>query len=403
MLNNLFFTIHVSKMKSLTHFIIPLAILATMASCRKDLPQLNDPQNYVSANFNEVFDAFWTGMNNNYVFWDIDTVNWDQIYKTYKPLFAQLNVNDSNDVRKAYTYFKQMTAGLVDSHYTLTFADTWLADSAAVNPAFLRKLGSPGFHPPIDIRHFYYTLPANYLDAGQRGFTNTSDSSQYVAVSGTINQNILYFFFSDFQLKTLFNTDTANGFKTVEQYFFDNLATRTDLKGIIIDVRGNRGGALEDLDFLLGKMITRPQFFGYTRSKMGNGRLDYSPWALAYVKPQAGSKAITIPIVVLADAWSVSMAEITTMAVKTFPNGHFVGERTWGANGPLTGNVFYNGGQFTTGWLTQVYTSSLMFKYKDGNIYEGKGFPPDLAVPYDLASLNAGRDPQLEAAVSLIH
>lgn len=389
------------KMKSPVRYILPLLLLMTMA-CRKDLPQLNDPQNYVNANFNEVFDGFWTGMNNNYVFWDIDTVNWDQVYRTYKPLFAKLNVNDSNDVRKAYTYFKQMTSGLVDSHYDISFADTWLADSNSVNPAYQRKIASPGFHPPISIFHFYDTIPRHYLDAGRRGFTNTPDK-QYVAVSGTINQNILYLFFNGFNLKTLFNTDTINGVKRVEQYFFDALANRTDLKGIIIDVRGNGGGSLDDLNFLLGKMITQPLHFGYTRSKLGNGRLDYSPWAPAYVSPQAGSKAVTVPIVMLADAWSVSMAEMTTMAVKALPNGHFVGERTWGANGPLTGNKFYNGGQFSTGWLKLVYTSSLMFKYKDGNIYEGTGFPPDMAVPYNPAALKAGRDLQLEAALSLIH
>lgn len=388
-------------MKSLARYILPLLLLMTMA-CRKDLPQLNDPQNYVNANFNEVFDGFWTGMNNNYVFWDIDTVNWDQVYRTYKPLFAKLNVNDSNDVRKAYTYFKQMTSGLVDSHYNISFADRWLKDSNSVNPAFQRKMASPDFHPRIPIFHFYDTIPRHYLDAGRRGFTNTPDK-QYVAVSGTINQNILYLFFNGFSLKTLFNTDTINGVKRVEQYFFDALANRTDLKGIIIDVRGNGGGDLDDLNFLLGKMVTQPVQFGYTRSKLGNGRLDYTPWAPAYVGPQPGGKAITIPIVMLADAWSVSMAEITTMAVKALPNGHFVGERTWGANGPLTGNKFYNGGQFSTGWLKLVYTSSLMFKYKDGNIYEGVGFPPDITVPYNPAALKAGRDLQLEAALSLIH
>ncbi|WP_159456004.1 S41 family peptidase [Chitinophaga eiseniae] len=391
------------KMKSPVSYILPLLMILLMtAACRKDLPQLNEPQDYVSANFNEVFDAFWTGMNNNYVFWDIDTVDWDQVHRTYKPLFAQLNINDSNDVRKAYTYFKQMTAGLVDSHYDISFADTWLADSNSVNPAFQRKRASPDYHPRISIFHFYDTIPTHYLNAGRRGFTNTPDGRQYVAVSGTINQNILYLYFSGFNLKTLFNTDTMNGVKRVEQYFFDNLAQRNDLKGIIIDVRGNGGGSLDDLNFLLGKMVTQPVHFGYTRSKLGNGRLDFSPWAPAYVTPQTGAKAITVPIVMLADAWSISMAEMTTMAVKALPNGHFVGERTWGANGPLTGNKFYNGGQFSTGWLNLVYTSSLVFKYIDGNVYEGVGFPPDRAVPYNPAALRAGRDLQLEAALSLI-
>ena len=389
-------------MRSFHIYIIAILFLLTSVSCRKSMPQINNPADYISGNFSEVFDAYWNGMNNNYVFWDIDTTNWDRVYTTYKPLFAKLNLSDSNDVRKSYTYFKQMTAGLVDSHYDLSFTDTWLADSPSINPAFQRKLASPSFHPPIDITHFYYTLPVNYLDAGwKRGYTNTPDGRQYVAVSGTINQTTLYFFFSGFDLKELYETDTANGVKTVEQYLFNQLKNMPAIKGIILDVRGNGGGSLDDLDFLLGKMIDKRLDFGFTRSKQGNGRLDYSPWMPAFVTPQTGSRNITAPIVMLADAWSVSMAEMTTMAVKSLPNGHFVGERTWGANGPLTDNRVYNGGQFSTPFINLVYTSSLMLKYKDGKIYEGIGFSPDIEVKYNAAALQVGRDPQLETAIGL--
>ncbi|NSL88949.1 S41 family peptidase [Chitinophaga solisilvae] len=384
-------------------YMIALVLLFSVTSCRKDIPQINDPGQYVEANFNEIFDAYWNGMNNNYVFWDIDTVDWDRVYRTYKPLFAKLNANDSVDVQKAYTYFKQMTSGLVDSHYDLSFNDTWLADSASINPAYQRKRASPNYHPGISILHFYNVITSKYLDPDRvRGFTNFPDGSQSVATSGTINGNILYFYFKDFRLKGLFNTDTMNGVKRVETWFFDKLKNKTDIKGLIIDVRGNGGGALEDLDFLVGRMIDKPITIGATRSKMGMGRLDYSPWAPAYVRPHKDARAITVPIVILADAWSVSMAEMTTMAIKTLPNGHFVGERTWGGNGPLTGNKFYNGGRFGTAFLNEVYTSSLTFRYRDNKIYEGIGFPPDVEVKYNKAELDVQIDRQLETAIGLI-
>ncbi|HVI46904.1 MAG TPA: S41 family peptidase [Chitinophaga sp.] len=397
-------------MKHLKKYIIALVALSAViiSSCRKEIPQLNRPEDYVAANFNEVFDAYWTGMNNNYVFWDIDTTDWDRVYKTYKPLFAKLNLYDEKDVRKSYTYFKEMTAGLVDSHYDLSFRDQDLMnDSGSISPAFERKVKSPDYHPSIrnvSLYHFYDTIPRKYLDpTWKRGFTNLPND-QVIGVAGTINQNILYFYFSGFNLTDLYNdsTNATNRFRLAEKYFFDLLQSTPNIKGIILDVRGNGGGSLADLDFLLGRMIDKPLHFGYTRSKQGNGRLDYSPWAPAYVKPQPGAKAVAAPIVVLADAWSVSMAEITTMAVKTLPNGHFVGERTWGGNGPLTGNKFYQGGQFTTGFFNLVYTSSLMFKNLDGKIYEGVGYPPEKEVKFNAAALKSGRDMQLEAAIGLI-
>jgi len=388
-------------MKQFNKYILFLLVFFTMASCRKEIPEINRPEDYIEGNFSEVFDAYWNGMNNNYVFWDIDTTNWDRVYKQYKPLFAELNLADSTDVRKGYTYFKEMTSGLIDSHYDLSFNDPWLADSSSINPAYQRKLASDDYHDPISVLHFYYTLPDNYLDEGwKRGFVNVGNR-QYVAVSGTIDQHILYFYFNSFNLKGLYEADTDNAVKTVEQYFFDKLLNTPDIKGVILDVRGNEGGALADLNFLIGRMIDKRLDFGFTRSKQGNGRLDYTPWVPAFVTPQDSARNITAPIVVLADSWSVSMSEMTTMAVKSLPNGHFVGERTWGGNGPLTGNRFYNGGQFSTGFINLTYTPSLMLKYRDGKIYEGIGFPPDIEVKYDESALAAGTDPQLDVALNL--
>ncbi len=43
-----------------------------------------------------------------------------------------------------------------------------------------------------------------------------------------------------------------------------------------------------------------------------------------------------------------------------------------------------------------------MLKYRDGKIYEGVGFPPDVEVKYNAASLAMGRDKQPEATIGLI-
>ncbi|MCW3462859.1 S41 family peptidase [Chitinophaga nivalis] len=391
-------------MKHLQKYILFFSILLLASSCRKENPDLNKPEDYIEGNFSEVFDSYWNGMNNNYVFWDIDTTNWDRVYDTYKPLFAKLNLYDSSDVVKGYGYFQEMTAGLIDSHYDISFKDSWLADQPSINPAYQRKVKQPDYHIPISIFNFYRTIPKKYLDAGSavRGFTNTADR-QYVAVTGRINQDILYFFCSAFNLKSLYeNNDPANGVKPVLQAFFDNLKNTKNIKGVIIDVRGNGGGSLADLNFLMGKLVDKQVDFGQTRSKLSNGRLDYSPWAPAFVTPSPDGRNITAPIIALADSWSVSMAELTTMVIKSLPNGHFIGERTWGGNGPLTANKMYNGGQFSTSFLNLVYTSSLIFKYRDGNIYEGIGFPPDQEVKYDKAALDLEQDKQLEAALKLI-
>jgi C-terminal processing protease CtpA/Prc len=160
-------------------------------------------------------------------------------------------------------------------------------------------------------------------------------------------------------------------------------------------------------------MVTSEYTFGYTRYKNGVNRLDYSPWAPAVVKPWVqGGVNVTVPVVALADHLSVSMSELTTMAIKSLPNGNgkFIGTRTWGANGPLTSSVYFNGGQFTigspafgsSGYLF-VYTSSSMFKYINGDIYEGVGIPPDIYARETNAAYLAGDDLVVDQALQYIN
>jgi carboxyl-terminal processing protease len=377
-------------------------MFVTIASCRKDIQNVPVPENYIGGSFSDVFESFWNGMNNNYVFWSIDTTNWDNMYKIYKPVFAGLDINKTSDVQKSVQYFRTMTDGLVDSHYNLSFSDP-IADSS-VSPAYDRKV-KEGI---IRQRYVFYSYDATYyLDSpfvyGQDSL-NLLDGDTTEAVAGTINGNVLYLGFNQFNLHTSY-TSSDNGVKRVLQYFLNYLHNPpASFKGVIIDVRGNGGGDISDLNFLVGNFVTSPLKIGYTRYKSGDGRLDYTPYAPAIVTPQTGATAITKPVVVLTDIWTVSMAELTAMAIHALPNGngHTVGEKTWGANGPLTDNEILNGGQFTAANFTYVYTSSSMFKYIDGNIYEGKGFPPDYPVAFSLHSFQTTGDTQLEKALSLM-
>ena len=373
------------------------------SACRKDFTNVEVPENYVGGSMSDVFDAFWNGMNNNYVFWAIDTTNWDNMHAIYQPLFAKLNSNDSNDVRKSIAYFRAMTDGLVDSHYNLSFTSP-VADSS-VSPSYDRKLKAGILRQ----RYVFYGYDANYyLDStsvvGGIDSVNLLEGDTTEAVAGTIgNGQVLYLGFNQFNLKTSYEAANSNGVKSALQFFINYLHNPpSDFKGVVVDVRGNPGGSIQDLNFLVGNMITSKLKIGYTRYKNGNGRLDYTPWADAIVTPQAGAKSVTVPVVALTDIWSTSMAELTSMAIHTLPNGHTVGELTWGANGPLTQNEILNGGQFTAANFTFVYTSSSMFKYINGNIYEGKGFPPDYPVPFDLNAFQTTGDTQLEKALSLM-
>ena len=381
-----------------------LLVLVTATSCRDDFDHMKSPDEYTDSSFDEVFEAFWNGMNNNYVFWDTDPTDWDGIYSKYKPLFRDLDINDVSDRQKSREYFVEMTENLIDSHYTLFFTDETLE---SVMPSLTRKTKQGLLHPMIPHDYFYDRLDALYLSNTKKfsgDFTINGEDKSLTIVAGTIKdyESIVYIHFSGFVLGESFGRIDAI---TEVLNHFGNLvsAKGKNLKGIIIDIRSNGGGNSDDNDFFLGQLIDRPVHYGYTRSKGGNGRLDYTPWVPAILKLQPNSAKITAPIVAVADLYSFSMAEITTMAIKELPNGYFVGETTWGAHGPLIDDTnALNGGVFKSPFFESVYTSSLMFKNRDGQLLENKGVTPDIEVKYNETELENGIDSQLARAIQLI-
>jgi len=379
-----------------------------LVSCHKNLPDAANVQDYPGNSYPDLFEAFWNGMNTNYVFWSIDTTDWDAVYTHYKPLFAQLTTFDSNNETKAEQYFREMTAGLIDSHYTLTFEST----GNTFDPSLSRRLTTDTNYLADSIfpaRLLNNLISTSYIDSGSLvmgsdpvtlGNSNTS----LTAIAGTVHHSILYLYFSNFSI-----SQAAAHTTPVFNYFFSALQSMPGITGVVIDLRGNPGGEVIDLDYVVGQLVNTQFAFGYTRSKGGPNRLDYTPWTPAIIKPWNGGTKVTAPIVVLTDHLSTSMAEITTLAVKALPNGKVIGTRTWGATGPLAPNVYYNGGEFTIGtpyWGNNgylfTYTSAAMFKYLNGDIYEGVGVPPDIYARETQAAFDNSHDMVLDAAIQYI-
>jgi hypothetical protein len=193
--------------------------------------------------------------------------------------------------------------------------------------------------------------------------------------------------------------------RAIIQRFINGLA-EDDLKGIIIDLRGNMGGDGRDHAYLWGRMIEEPLAIAYQRTKSGEGRLDYSPWMPYRVLPvpetETRLKNRGVPVVALVNRTTTSTAEFSAMAIKAMPNSYIIGERTGGASSYLPSfDTKYNGGGFTGGpFWTAVSMAGFETKNLDGNVYEGKGLPVDEAVDPEWDDFFAGtKDNRLEKAI----
>ena len=230
------------------------------------------------------------------------------------------------------------------------------------------------------------------------------ESGNALYASGFLDEDIVYFRLSSFMLSK--HVGTGDIVDRIVANYHDLLDNYPTVEGVIIDVRHNTGGYLADMPLVLGKLVNEETLMFYTRQKGGIGRLDYTPWTPEVLKPTERSRDLDVPIVVMADMNSVSMAEMTTLAVLGLPKGCFIGERTHGGTGTLaTDNLVFDqfyGGYFKINNIMEVHTTMTMMKDLDGVNHEGVGISPTIEAPFDGENLRQGVDTQLERAVQYI-
>ncbi|MBV8857345.1 MAG: PDZ domain-containing protein [Acidobacteria bacterium] len=162
------------------------------------------------------------------------------------------------------------------------------------------------------------------------------------------------------------------------------LRSMKDAPGIVLDLRGNRGGLLGLVYGLGGLFETRPVSFGVMRTRAG--------WHDLGIVPQRNN--YRGPLVVLIDAETQSAAEMFAAGVQASGRAVVVGERSAGATLPSAAK------ELPTGAIFQYAFAD--FVGGDGREIEGLGVEPNLPVRLTRRQLLAGRDPQLEAALKAI-
>ena len=386
-----------------------LMAVCVLAACRDEMPDMQNPRTDINIyNWSQLFESYWSGMNYNYVFWDIDPTDWDAVYDEYKPKFdalADKGFSDKETNDEAFGMLEELSSGLIDGHFILTL--TLPSDTVSYLPSLVRKEQRPNYHP-FDEQTLvdYANMLLGLHDAGRFSDARlvlAPESGNALYASGILDEDIVYFRLSSFMLTE--HVGTGDAVDRIVANYHDLLDNYPTVGGVIIDVRQNSGGYLVDMPLVLGKLVNEETLMCYTRQKGGIGRLDYTPWVPEMLKPTERVRELDVPIVVMADMNSISMAEMTTRAVQTLPNGCFIGEQTYGGQGTLINsnsgfNMFY-GGYFSNNAM-RVYTTMTMTKGVDGVIAEGKGLVPDIEVPFDGENLKNGVDTQLERAVQYI-
>ncbi|MDD3108675.1 MAG: S41 family peptidase [Alistipes sp.] len=395
------------------HYILFVVLCGCIAlsACRKEAPELYDPnqEGLCINSWGKTFESFWHGMNNNYVFWDVDTVDWDRIYAVYKPKFDAIEGQSEAADKQAEAYFMEFIPYLRDHHFNLTLN----LNGTRFNPGDLEVLTRDYYHDRFSYEAFMGTVQ-KLREAGRiTAYKEAEVACPHTAkdtmrmISYNLDQGIVYLQFDGFSISHLCQEEHQAGdedhaaLTEVYQNYRNLIESLPNLKGVVIDVRQNGGGYYELGEDILGILISEPLTFAEQRTKNGMGRLDFAPWIPTTLHVHPDNHPVTVPIIALADLYSVSMSEMTSMAISEMPNGYVIGERTFGGHGGVINRNYSYVGTFGN-QVYEVYTCSVMTRRMDGKCYEGIGVIPDIECHNDSTRFAAGIDDQLERAVTFI-
>jgi carboxyl-terminal processing protease len=163
-------------------------------------------------------------------------------------------------------------------------------------------------------------------------------------------------------------------------------------EGIIIDLRGNVGGAGGMAMGIAGHFIDRPDTLGAMRLRSTTLQFVVNPrrvdTSARRVQPFAG------PVAILIDATTASTSEVFAGGMQRLGRARVFGSTS--------------AGQALPAFMTRLPGGDLLvhamadFTSADGHRLEGAGVTPDVGAPYTRAGLLQGRDETMKAALAWI-
>lgn len=300
----------------------------------------------------ENFELLWKTLNDKYCFFDYKKIDWDDIHKKYSVRIKEQMSNES-----FFDILGEMLAELQDGHVNLY---------ASHNVARYWK--------------WFEDYPENFDSKIQKNYLG----NDYLIASSIkyriLEDNIGYIYYASFS--------NAVGDGNLNQV----IGRLAICKGIIVDVRGNGGGLLSNVDKIASRFFTEKTLVGYIMYKTGRGHSDFSEPFARYIEPATGLK-YSKPVVVLTNRGCFSATNDFVNAMSYAPNVTIIGDKTGGGSGlPFSSEL-------PNGWSVRFSASPMLNAKKEQIEF---GIDPDIKVDMTITDMLRGVDTIIEVARAFI-
>ena len=155
--------------------------------------------------------------------------------------------------------------------------------------------------------------------------------------------------------------------------------------GLVLDLRGNPGGYLQAAVDIAGEFLPRGTLV-LTEELRDDDTKEY--------RVRRSGVALEVPLVVLVNGNSASASEIVAGAIQDHERGALVGTQTYGKGSVQITHSLEDG--------SSLRVTVARWLLPDGKHLDGEGITPDEVVEFTQKDREAGADPQLDRAVSLL-
>lgn len=328
-------------MKRWIQLFVVLLALSSLGGCIPSQPVVTD--------YEENFEALWRIINERYCFLEEKGVDWDEVHTKYAKMVKDSELDD-------LTFFDLMASMLnllKDGHVNL------------IAPFNTSRYGIWEGRDPTEGLNIYARNKA--LGGGQLLISGGMSYGAYLFEPNSLRFG--YIAYGSFS--------SSLGNIPLIFTFFES----KDVDGIILDLRANGGGSLQNSDKLLTYFFKEKTLVGYTSHKVGPGRDQFSELKALYVEPNKSATWAEKPLIILQDKGCYSATNDFLYKINRAENVTTVGIKSGGGAGmPATQEL-------PNGWRIRY---SAVKSYDHTKKYVEEGIEPDVTISNEGYSDNPG-------------